>query len=287
MRTLTLSLQTIAVAVLLIGCTQETAFERSIALEGQSNFRDIGGYETVDGRKVKTGIVYRSGEMHALTESDVQVLTDLGIETVCSFLIPAEIEARGADVVPEGTREVALPIESDDGLVTEVVHARKTGDFTRVPADLNPKLHEMLIDEATEQYAAVIREIIAADGKPLVFHCSHGIHRTGTATAIVLSAVGVPWETVREDYLLSNQTRAEEVARRTEQLRMLAAETFDQDPADVDMTNINAFYILEAEYIDGSLKRIGEGYGGIEGYLKEGLGLTSGEIDKLREIMLE
>ena len=121
MRTLTLSLQTIAVAVLLIGCTQETAFERSIALEGQSNFRDIGGYETVDGRKVKTGIVYRSGEMHALTESDVQVLTDLGIETVCSFLIPAEIEARGADVVPEGTREVALPIESDDGLVTEVL----------------------------------------------------------------------------------------------------------------------------------------------------------------------
>jgi len=269
------------------GCAQETDFQRSIPLEGQSNFRDIGGYKTVDGQTVRSGIVFRSGELHGLTEKDVQTLSELGIGTVVNFLSPAEIEARGADVLPAGTKEVLQPIESGDGLVAEVLEARRTGDFSKVPADLNPKLHELLVDEAQEQYAALIRAIIAAEGEPLAYHCSHGIHRTGTATAIILSALGVPWESVRSDYLLSNETRASEVGPRLEQLRLAAAETFGQDPADVDMTNINAFYILEGSYIDGTLNRIEEEYGDIETYLKKGLGLSEEEIGHLRHRLLK
>ena len=65
----------LAIIILLSGCSYEATFERSVSLEGQSNFRDIGGYQTVDGRTVKTGIVYRSGELHALTDHDVEKLT--------------------------------------------------------------------------------------------------------------------------------------------------------------------------------------------------------------------
>lgn len=262
-------------------------FERTVPLEQQSNFRDIGGYETTDGSRVKTGLVYRSGELHALTDADVQTLENLGIETVVSFLIPAEIEARGADRVPEGTKEVALPIEAGGGLVKAVGEARTTGDFSKVPADLNPKLHEMAAEEAKAQYAALLREIIAADGRPLVYHCSHGVHRTGTATAIILSAVGVPWETVREDYLLSNECRAEEIGKRTEQLRLAAAKTFGVAPSAVDMTNINAFYILEGNYIDGTLKYAEETYGNMGTYLEKGLGLKAEEIAQLKKLLLE
>jgi protein-tyrosine phosphatase len=98
-----------------------------------------------------------------------------------------------------------------------------------------------------------LREIADPDNRPFVYHCSHGVHRTGTATAILLSALGVPWETIREDYLLSNEYRANEVDRRTNELRLLAADTLLVEPEQVDMTNINAFYILEPEYIDASL----------------------------------
>ena len=58
---------------------------------------------------------------------------------------------------------------------------------------------------------------------------------------------------MREDYLLSNECRAEEIGKRTEQLRLAAAKTFGIAPEAVDMTNINAFYILEGSYIDGTL----------------------------------
>jgi protein-tyrosine phosphatase len=275
-------------AVLLSGCgIQPERFERSVPLEGQSNFRDVGGYETIDGRTVKTGVLYRSGELHALTDADVQILDDLGIQSVVSFLIPAEIEARGADRLPEGTKEVLLPIEAGGGLVVEVSKARNTGDFSKVPPDLNPTFHEILTEEAQAQYAALIREIIKADGQPLAYHCSHGIHRTGTGTAIILSAVGVPWETVRQDYLLSNDMRAEEISMRTEQLRQAAAKTFGISPDEVDMTNINAFYILEGSYIDGTLKVIDGQYNGIDNYLTEGLGLTPEEIEQLKLALLE
>lgn len=276
----------LAIIILLSGCSSEAKFERSVSLEGQSNFRDIGGYETADGHMVKTGVVYRSGELHALTDQDVEKLQSLNIKTDVNFLAPLEIQARGADRIPADTKEINLPIESGDGLVKEVSEARRTGDFSRVPADLNPQFHELLVDEAREQYAAMIREIIRSDGEPLVYHCSHGIHRTGTATAIILSAVGVPWETVRQDYLLSNDTRAEEIEKRAAQLRSAAANTFGIEESEVDMTNINAFYILESHYIDGTLNQIEKKYGGIEYYLKKGLGLSQDEIEKLKEILL-
>jgi protein-tyrosine phosphatase len=276
----------LAIVVLLSGCSNEATFERSVSLEGQSNFRDIGGYKTVDGHTVKTGILYRSGELHALTDQDVEKLRSLNIKTDVNFLASLEIQARGADRIPAGTTEINLPIESGGGLVKKVSEARTTGDFSKVLADLNPKFHELLVDEAREQYAALIREIIRSDGEPLVYHCSHGIHRTGTATAIILSAVGVPWETVQRDYLLSNETRAEEIEKRTAQLRVAAAKTFDIDESEVDMTNINAFYILESQYIDGTINQIEKEYGGIEDYLQKGLGLSQDEIDKLKEILL-
>lgn len=273
-------------AALTIGCTPQSNFQRSVPMEKQSNFRDIGGYKTTDGHTVKTGILYRSGELHALTDADVQVLDDLGIKTVVSFLIPKEIEARGGDRLPEGTENILLPIEAGGGLVAVVADARNTGDFSKVPADLNPKLHEMAAEEAKEQYAALIREILASDGTPLAYHCSHGIHRTGTATAIILSAVGVPWGIVREDYLLSNEARAEEIETRTAQLRLLAAKTFSIPPEEVDMTNINAFYILEGNYIDGTRNYINENYGDIHSYLTKGLGLTEDEMTELKALLI-
>jgi len=263
--------------------------ERHVALDGQPNFRDLGGYETTDGRTVKWGEVYRSGELPRLSDEDVATLDELDIRTVVSFLTDQEIAARGPDRLPGGTVDVALPMAAGNlGDLTAVVNdARKTGDFSDVPADINPDIHRRLMVEAQEHYAALLREIADPTSRPLVFHCSHGIHRTGTATAILLSALGVPWETVREDYLLSNTYRWDEIEHRLTQLRDLYAETNGIPPEEVDTTNMDAFYILQGAYIDAALEQAVEDYGSMEAYLCDGLGITDDEVANLREQLLE
>jgi protein-tyrosine phosphatase len=263
--------------------------ERQVKLDGQSNFRDIGGYQTTDNRRVKWGEVYRSGELHGLSDEDVKKLDALGINAVANFLTEREIRSRGHDRLPEGTREIPLPMETGNlGEMAGVIQeARGTGDFSKVPVELNPEIHRILVIEGREYYASLLREIADPANRPIVYHCSHGVHRTGTATAILLSALGVPWETIREDYLLSNKYRAKEVNRRVGELQLLAADTFLVEPGQVDMKNIKAFYILEPEYIDASLDEAVKQYGSMENYIREGLGITDKELASLREQLLE
>jgi protein-tyrosine phosphatase len=294
----------IVLSVGLLGCssakppTKETADQKKtpkttladhhIPLEGQPNFRDLGGYKTTDGKTVKRGLVFRSGELPRLTDADVAKLDKLGIKTIVNFLAEKEIAAKGSDRLPEGVTEVFKPIDTSDGLAVHMIEARKTGDFTKVPPTINPKIHTLLAQkDAHDQYATLFK--LLADGKsqPLVFHCSHGIHRTGTAAAFLLWTLGVPWDTIREDYMLSNDTRKEEVVKRRGQLRIAAAKHQGIAPDQVDMTNIDAFYILEPHYIDAARDEILKTHGSINAYLKNALKLTDQDIQNLKANLLE
>ena len=261
---------------------------RMIDLDGQSNFRDIGGYKTEDGHTLKMGKVYRSGELPKLSESDVEKLRALKVNVVVNFLLKEEIEKTGQDRFPEGTKEVLIPISTEEAksLVQEANKARKTGDFSKLPVELNPFVHKVLPKAGASSYATLIREIIKNKDGALVYHCSHGVHRTGTATAIILSLLGVPWDSVREDYLLSNIARKKEVDKRIVQLGKMTAKTQGISFDEVDMTNIRAFYILKGDYIDATRDEIMKKYGSFENYATKELGLTRKEISALKDALL-
>lgn len=279
----------IAIAAMLSVSSFTFAFERGIELEGATNFRDIGGYENIHGETVITDTIYRSGELPRLTENDIAVLGGLEINTVVNFLTLSELEARGYDRLPEGVQTTFLPISGgNDHIAETVLEARRTGDFSNVPVSLNAEMHRILVGESTQQeYADFLRHVANSDNHPVVYHCSHGVHRTGTATAILLSALEVPWETIRNDYLLSNTYRAEENSARLAQLQELAAKTLGVAVEDVDTTNMEAFYLLEAEYINATLEEVLVNYGTMENYIIEGLGLSFTELQKLRQVMLK
>ena len=121
----------------------------------------------------------------------------------------------------------------------------------------------------------------------MVFHCSHGVHRTGTGAAILLAVLGVSWETIRADYLLSNFYRQEEVDKRLAQLRQMVAEKKGIQPDQVDMSSMEAFLIQHGSYIDASYDEIIEKYGDMNRFAREGLGISEMDVEQLRDQLLE
>ena len=128
---------------------QAKAHTRHIELQGQSSFRDLGGYKTGDGCNAKWGEVYRSGRLPKLTEKDVARLESRGIQTVVNLLTADDVEAYGHDRLPAGARGVALPIDSDTAteLANSATAALKTGDFSKIPVELNPEIHRILVHD--------------------------------------------------------------------------------------------------------------------------------------------
>ncbi len=271
------------------GCGNQPSQERQVELDGQPNIRDLGGYETADGLTLKWGEVYRSGELTHLTDEDVAKLEDLEIRTVVNFLLPEEIEMNGRDRLPGGVREIAEPIQGDRAAELTMVaqSAIMSGEFEKLPPEMNPEFHRLLLDEGIPQYAALLRYAADPTNRPLIFHCSHGVHRTGTATAILMSALGVPWDVIREDYLLTNDYRAEEVKATLAKIRHMVAGKRGVAPEEIDMSNVEAFYILEGSYIDGSLEQAVAEYGSMDAYIREGLGIPDDEIEMLKSQLLE
>ena len=262
---------------------------RHIDLDGQPNFRDLGGYATSDGKRVRLGQVYRSGDLSQLTERDVKELERLGIRTVVSFLTEAEVKRNGPDRVPQGTKLIPLAMETGNmgDLARALVEARKTGDFSNVPPDLNPQIHRILVEEGKEHYAKLLRLIADPRNRPIVFHCSHGVHRTGTGAAILLSALGVDWNDIREDYVASNRFRAKETQREMQELKKLDAENRGIPVTDLDSTNLEAFYVLEGSYIDAVREEAVETHGSMNQYIQQALKISSDETVQLREELLE
>lgn len=264
-----------------------TALPRVIDLEGASNFRDLGGY-AASGGVVKMGEVYRSGRLAGLSNGDVAVLEDLGIRTVVTLLTEDDVAAYGPDRMPPGTRLVRLPIDSDTAteLAARARSALATGDFASIPPELNLEIHRLLVVDGCVQYGELLRLIADPTNRPLAFHCSHGVHRTGTGAAILLSLLGVDWSTAREDYLVSNRVRSTEVERRLAQMRTAAASARGVDEQEIDMSNMEAFMIQDGRYIDASRDQVVQDHGSFDAYFGAGLGLAEVEIEALRDELL-
>ncbi|MGW8138538.1 tyrosine-protein phosphatase [Sphingomonas zeae] len=248
------------------------AHSRVLPLQGGHNFRDLGGYRTADGRTVKWGLLYRSGEMHDLTRADYAYLQKLGIRTVCDFRDTRE-RATEPTLWPAGHSPKVL---SDD-YALDMSSLRLPGDPAGWTHDqvvtAMTATYPKLLDQFRGQYRRMFAELLAGD-VPLAFHCTAGKDRTGVAAALLLTALGVPRATIIDDYLLSNQHMAPMPAHPTgfwAKLSPEAARTF----AGVDRRYIDAVFAVTDRHPGGTM-----------GYLKDELGLGAPEIAKLRTLYL-
>lgn len=242
---------------------------RDLGLASDPNLRDIGGYRTTDGQWVRMGVVYRSQAL-SLSAADLATVDKLGITDDYDLRTPAEIAAT-PDVVPAGATYLNLNVEGTDSVtVPDVTSAAEAEEYM---ADGEQSF--VTAGSAKTAFSTLLTDIANSTGAQL-YHCSAGKDRTGWATAVILTLLGVPAKTVMSDYLLSNTYYFDSAAVQAELNAMPAAERAVYTP----------FLEVLPSYLDAGLQQVKASYGSMYNYVHKGLGLSNAEIAKLRHRLL-
>jgi protein-tyrosine phosphatase len=180
----------------------EPTNSRLLELEGSSNFRDLGGYETLDNKTVRQGLLFRSGAMANLTASDQEYLNNQGFKTVMDLRSREEIE-----LLPNHwARNSEITYLSHDYSIADLIPANEAqreayqpgNSYRAMPARLKPQLRLY--------FQSLLEEDV-----PIVVNCHAGQDRTGVASAMLLSALGVPRGVIIQDYPASTAYRRPEI----------------------------------------------------------------------------
>ena len=260
------------------GAGQRTA-ERVLPLEGGRNFRDLGGYATKDGHHVRWGRAFRSGVMTGLTEKDYAYLSAIRIRTVCDFRSADERRSEPTNWQAGEVAYVAWDKEQNMGGFREIMAsgmptaAAVKAMFARSYADMP--------EEFATQYQEMFQRLSSGE-IPLAFNCSAGKDRTGVAAALLLSALGVPRDTVVADYALSDKVVNYEQAMMGGKVNA-AFEQMQRIPAEIRAPLMAS----DPEYIKATLDALDRKYGGVENYLRQRLGITDAQLAKIRGALLE
>ncbi len=242
----------------------------AVPLQGASNLRDLGGWPTGDGRRVRFGRIYRSAALNALTPSDLQKLQALQLRHICDFRGDLERE-KSPSRVPQGATIHALGIQPTIGASLRDLIA----NHAATAADVMQVMQQAYGAYATDwhhQYRAMFNLLLRDDDDgALLFHCTAGKDRTGFGAALVLASLGVPEEAIRADYLATNRLWARDPE--------LAATL----PPVVAATLLRVF----PEFLNAALDAVQRSHGGMDAYLADRIGLTPRRRERLRELYTE
>lgn len=281
----------IPVLILLVGCSGEnqemiihsenpsyqTEEHRKILFEGTHNTRELGGYKTTDGKTIKWGKLFRSDKLENLSADDLDYFNALNIREVIDFRSDLEVSEE-PDKIPNDVSYKRIPIAADAAMRPYVE------SVLRNEADID--LGTLLV-EANENFVLKYQEeyrnfliTLAENDQPKLFHCTAGKDRAGFAAALILLTLGVPKETVLEDYMKTNAANADYV---NSYLGKIKAMSLFQ----ADVEKLRPVMGVQERYILKAFETIEENYGSVEAYLTEGLNISSDTIDKLKELYLD
>lgn len=259
----------------------ETA-NRRIELRTVSNMRDLGGLP-VDGGVVRPGQVFRLATLEHASEEDQAVLLDLGIEIVYDLRTGAEREGAPGRV-PPSVAVVALDVLADSQIAALASNVNAFfADPTRFAGMLGGGRGEAVLEQSYRDVVRLPSAIAAYRGLfegladprrsgGALIHCTSGKDRTGWAVASLLSLLGADDETIRADYL---QTNDDLLPALSPMLERIAA-------AGVDPDLILPVLTVQPGYLDAAYDELETRFGSIENYFNVGLGLGSDAIDSLR-----
>jgi protein-tyrosine phosphatase len=245
---------------------------RLVELDGPANFRDLGGYRTRAGRAVRTGRVFRSDSLSAMSGRDVEHCVQvLGLHTIVDLRTGHEVDRFShGPLEREGVRFRHEPIIDETRVDPD---ARSSDAAASMTLD---EIYRMMLERFGDRFATVLRLVADPANHPLVFHCAAGKDRTGLTAALTLGLLDVDEETIVLDYVATAQRMPDLIAR-----NLARAEAQGDELVEVARQH----YEARAEAMEEVLRWIHEEHGTIEGYV-QAQGLEPQAITQLRSALL-
>jgi protein-tyrosine phosphatase len=246
------------------------SLDRIVPFAGVLNFRDLGGYRTLDGRTTRWARLFRSDAMHDLTDDDLLMFRRLGVSSVVDLRSSAEVARTGRGLLElESLRFVNSPVLSN----AETEEPRDEAVFDeRYLAGR----YLQYLDVGAPAFVSAIKEMTVPENYPLVFNCFLGKDRTGVLASLVLSCLGVERATIVEDYALTH----ERMGLITEKLR--------RDPTQRETIDLTPPALLAAREatMTSFLAEVDQRYGGARAWVNDA-GVTPEQVQRLEELILE
>lgn len=251
----------------------QTVGSRSVSMDGVQNLRDIGGYLTPNKNKAtRWGKVFRSGQLGVLSNLDTMRLNNLGIKTIIDLRGEDEVAATPEKYGNAKLISIPIPLQKKDILSKRIEEGRiRKGDAMLYMQDT----YLRYVNHDNEQFGKALKVFLDKDNYPILINCSMGKDRTGFLTAMLLAAVGIPEETIKKDYVSSNNYI---------NISHLAymARNLSQDSQEA----ITVLVTVNEGLMDLVFNQIKKEYGSTDKFLSKGLDLSEKERDTLKDILL-
>ncbi len=258
---------------------------KSHRMDSIYNFRDFGGYATQQGSRIKTGLLYRSGDLAKASAHDIERLAALGIRTVCDLRTHGE-RRKHPDRLPEhhAIRTVHIPIKgkhhNDAPYIVQFASlVFGKGRRTEYAEALKAFYQEYVADFRAE-LSTILRLASDEENLPLLIHCTAGKDRTGMACGLLHLLLGTTPEIALHDYLLSNQYLREfqeDMLKRFATLRLFG----------VPMQRFMPIFEARQAYWEAAFAQIRNDYGSADAYLRDGLSISEEERRRFTALLLE
>jgi protein tyrosine/serine phosphatase len=247
-----------------------------IDVPGVLNARGIGGLETMDGRRVRDGLVFRSAGLHGITDDGRRVLSELGVQTILDLRGATEV-ARRPDEIDEA-RVVHLPLHEPTDPDAGALLGAAADSLGTHPMGAHPlgEVYQEIVRLRGGEIVSGLRTIASTDGAVLA-HCTAGKDRTGVFIAVLLAALGVRDDEIVRTYAESSERLGEEFRSEVSALLRPAS---SQAP-DIADTALDELLASPGILITEVLETIRREHGTVVAYLGT-LGFSLADVDELR-----
>lgn len=247
--------------------------------DGIKNVRELGDIETLSGKHVKKDLLFRTGELTKASERDIDLIKNkYKVKAFIDFRDKSECKIR-KDIKVEGISYYSFPALPPLNMPEDPVERKKfIDDWNKRPKEVFLNLYKNLAIsiEAKEAYRNFFKVLLSLDGQAVLWHCTQGKDRTGIASILLLTVLGVSQEDAINEYFLTNKFMEKEYKKLKE-----------NDVSEEQLKIMKIVLFVRQECIDLYLAEIDKLYGSLENYIINELGITREEIIKLRQYYLK